>query len=151
MTLQDSRLRAEQAISAGGVVHRLGEHGAEILLCGRSAERLWALPKGTPEPGESLDETAIREVSEETGLDVEIVADLGTIEYEFSRPHRGIRIEKTVQHYLMRPTGGSVSEHDSEYDRVEWFLAREALRVMTYRNEAQVVERALNMIEGRSS
>lgn len=149
MTVKDSGPQTEQAVSAGGVVHRLGERGVEVLLCGRTAERLWALPKGTPEAGESLDETARREVSEETGLNVEIVDDLGTIEYTFSRP--GIRIEKTVHHYLMRPTGGSVAQHDTEYDRVEWFAAPEALRIMTYRNEAKVVERALAAIEGRPS
>lgn len=149
MTVKDSGPDVEQAVSAGGVVFRRGERGVEILLCGRIADRLWALPKGTPESGESLDETATREVSEETGLDVEIVDDLGTIEYAFSRP--GVRIEKRVHHYLMRPTGGSVSEHDSEYDRVEWFAAPEALRIMTYRNEAQVVERALSAIEGQVS
>lgn len=149
MTARDFDLRIEQAVSAGGVVFRRGDHGVEIVLCGRSSEGLWALPKGTPERGESLQETALREVSEETGLGVRIVGDLGTIEYSFARPVQGVRFEKTVYHFLMEPTGiGSVDEHDGEYDRVAWFPAGEALRIMTHRNEVHIVRRALDAIEG---
>jgi 8-oxo-dGTP pyrophosphatase MutT (NUDIX family) len=148
MTTGDVGLRVQEAMSAGGVVFRVGAHGTEIVLCGRMREGLWALPKGTPERGESIEETARREVSEETGLGVEIVSDLGTIEYGFSRPAQGVRFEKTVHHFLMRPNGaGRVEDHDHEYDRVEWFAAAEALRVMTHRNEASIVRRALEVID----
>ena len=148
MTTRDFDLRVEQAVSAGGVVYRMGEQGAEIVLCGRSGESLWALPKGTPEAGESRRETALREVCEETGLGVTIVGDLGTIEYVFARPAQGVRFEKTVYHYLMQPDGtGGVGEHDAEYDRVAWFPAAQALRVMTYRSELEVVRRAMDAID----
>ncbi|HYM15076.1 MAG TPA: NUDIX hydrolase [Dehalococcoidia bacterium] len=144
MTTEGRGLHVEQAVSAGGVVYRHGGRGIEILLCGRTPEGLWALPKGTPERGESLHETALREVSEETGLGVDIQQDLGTIQYQFARPQQGVRFEKTVHHFLMRPSGaGSVAQHDGEYDRVEWFPAEEALRIMTHRNEMLVVRRAL--------
>ena len=148
MTTRYADLRVEQAVSAGGVLYRAGELGIEIVLCGRAGEGLWALPKGTPEAGESRSETALREVKEETGLGATIVADLGTIEYTFARPVQGIRFEKTVHHFLMRPDGaGAIAEHDGEYDRVEWFQAAAALRVMTYRTEAEVVRRAMDVIE----
>jgi 8-oxo-dGTP pyrophosphatase MutT (NUDIX family) len=137
-------LRLQQAVSAGGVVCREADDGLEVLLCGRDAERLWALPKGTPEPGESLEQTALREVSEETGLAVSIVCELGTITYAFARPDEGLRFEKTVHYFLMRPTGdGSVEGHDAEYDRVEWFAADEATRIMTHANEVEIVRRAI--------
>ena len=146
MTTGDVDLRVERTVSAGGVVYRRGEHGPEIVLCGRMHEGLWALPKGTPEHTESTEETALREVKEETGLGVEIVGDLGSIEYGFTRP--GLRIEKTVYHYLMRPDGtGRVENHDHEYDRVEWFGVDEALHLMTHRNEANVVKRAIEMLD----
>ena len=152
MTAGNYELRVEQAVSAGGVVFRHGEGGIEIVLCGRSHEALWALPKGTPERDESLEQTALREVSEETGLGVAIVSDLGTIAYGFARPAQGVRFEKTVYHYLMEPTGsGSMNQHDAEYDRVEWFSIHEALRVMTHRSEAQIVRRALTAIEEQPS
>lgn len=145
-------LRTEAAVSAGGVIYRLSEHGIDIVLCGRTGEHLWALPKGTPEYGESLSETALREVREETGLGVRIVGDLGTIAYNFARPAQGVRFEKTVHHYLMVPDGsGSVDSHDAEYDRVEWFAVEEAMRLMTHRNELEVVRRAVDVIEQGAS
>lgn len=148
MTTGGVELRVEQAVSAGGVVFRRGEHGVEIVLCGRANENLWALPKGTPEPGETIEQTALREVREESGLGVDIVGDLGSIAYVFARPSQGVRFEKTVHHFLMRPDGsGSVDAHDHEYDRVEWFAIGEALRLMTHRNEATIVRRALEVID----
>lgn len=138
--------RTEPARSAGGVVYRRTGRGIEVLLCGRTREGLWALPKGTPEYGESQREAAQREVREETGLGVEIVGELGAIAYEFTRP--GVRYEKIVDHFLLRPDGtGSVERHDGEYDRVEWFPAEEALRIMTHRNEQDILERAITAIE----
>ncbi len=148
MTTDVSRLPVELAVSAGGVVYRIGEHDAEVLLCGRVADGLWALPKGTPELRETLEETATREVREETGLGVAIVAELGTISYQFARPSQGVRFDKTVHHFLMAPDGtGSVELHDREYDRVEWFPAEHALRLITHRNEATIVRRALVAID----
>jgi 8-oxo-dGTP pyrophosphatase MutT (NUDIX family) len=144
---RDEQLRVQQAVSAGGVIYRETPRGIEVVLCGRAAEHLWGLPKGTPEASESLRETALREVREESGLGVVIVGDLGFIEYEFVRPSQGTRFKKVVHHFLMRPDGtGSTDQHDHEYDRVEWFPIEQALGVMTYRNEADVVERALGEI-----
>jgi 8-oxo-dGTP pyrophosphatase MutT (NUDIX family) len=140
----DGTLRVETATSAGGVVYREAGGDFEVLLCGRSAEHLWALPKGTPEPGESLRQTALREVREETGLGVEIVSELGTIEYQFDRPALSVRFDKTVHHFLMRPDGsGRLDAHDAEYDCIEWVAADEALLRLTHANEAAVLRRAL--------
>lgn len=151
MSASASRLRAESAVSAGGVVYRHGERGTEFLLCGRTQERLWALPKGTPEYGETVEQAALREVREETGIGVVIEASLGTIDYSFSRPAQGVRFDKTVHHYLMRPDGtGDTAAHDAEYDRVEWFPAAEAARIITHRNEARVLRRAQRAIEGEA-
>jgi 8-oxo-dGTP pyrophosphatase MutT (NUDIX family) len=148
VTARYDDLRVEQAVSAGGVVFRRAINGIEIILCGRTSERLWALPKGTPEPSETLEQTALREVREESGLGVRIVESLGAIEYEFARASQGVRFEKTVHHYLMEPDGtGDIGTHDHEYDRVAWFPVDEALRLMSYRTEANVVRRALDAID----
>lgn len=136
-------LRTERVVSAGGVVLRNGEHGLEVLLCGRSADNLWALPKGTPEEGESLEQTAKREVREETGVEVEPQGIVGEIKYWFSRPQEGVRYYKTVRHYLLRPVGGDPSLHDHEFDDVRWFPAEEAFRLMSYKNEAHILRQAL--------
>lgn len=114
----------------------------EVVLCGRTHERLWGLPKGTPLPGESLEQTAVREVTEETGLLVEIERKVGDIEYWFSRSELGVRFHKRVHLYLMAPVGGDTAHHDHEYDTVRWFPIDAAARLLTYANEADILGRA---------
>ena len=131
--------------SAGGVVYREGPGGTEVVLCGRTSQSLWALPKGTPEAGETREQTALREVSEETGLEVVIQKYIGDIEYSLFLPG-GERCHKTVYYYLMTHTGGDMSRHDSEFDDVQWFPAPNALETMTHQNEVRVVEKGLSMV-----
>ncbi len=125
-------------------MYRSGMDGIEVALCGRRSQSLWALPKGSPEPGELREQTALREVSEETGLDVVILGYIGDIDYRFVLPS-GARCHKTVYYYLMTATGGDMSDHDSEFDDVRWFPAVEALWTMTYQNEVNIVEKGLSM------
>jgi 8-oxo-dGTP pyrophosphatase MutT (NUDIX family) len=129
------------------VVYRRREHGTEIVICGRDSDGVWGLPKGTPDAGESLEQTAMREVTEETGLQVRIVDKVGVVEYWFARA--GVRYHKWVHHYLLEAIGGNTGDHDVEYDRVEWRPARTALRTLTFKNEANMVAKALKMIEAR--
>ncbi len=138
-------VRVETAVSAGGVVYRDGEGGIEVVICGRIGDGVWGLPKGTPDAGESLEETAIREVSEETGLDVRIGEKIGVVEYWFART--GVRYHKWVHHYLFEATGGDTDSHDLEYDRVEWRPIEDALTTLTFKNESNMVEKAREMIE----
>jgi len=145
------RLRTEKATSAGGVVFRATDGAREVLLCGRSSDGLWALPKGTPEPGETLEQTALREVREETGVEVEQDGVVGEIRYWFSRPLEGVRYNKTVRHYLLHPVGGDPSLHDHEFDEVRWFPVQEALKLMTYANEVRILRMALDMVDGREA
>ncbi len=116
-------LRNARATSAGGVVHRPVDGHREILLVHRRTPRLWALPKGTPDVGETIVETALREVREETGIAVEAEDPLGAITYFFVRERT--RFHKMVHFFLMRPVGGSIEEHDHEFDEVRWFQLEE--------------------------
>jgi len=120
-----------------------------VVLCGRDHDGVWGLPKGTPEKGESFEKAAVREVSEETGLQVAIQEPLGSIRYWFTSVQEGVRYDKTVHYYLMTATGGSVEQHDWEFDRVEWFPLSQALRLVTYRNEREMLEKAAQHLEGR--
>jgi 8-oxo-dGTP pyrophosphatase MutT (NUDIX family) len=140
------KLRTEHAVSSGGVVYRKSDGQVEVVLCGRDSDGVWGLPKGTPEAGETLEQTAIREVREETGLPVTIEKKLGEIVYWFARPDEGVRFHKTVHYYLMTTNGDDTSAHDHEYDRVEWFGGSEALRVATYVNEAGMLRKALEAV-----
>jgi 8-oxo-dGTP pyrophosphatase MutT (NUDIX family) len=137
----------EFPVSAGGVVCRSQNGSIELVLCGRKSPATWSLPKGTPEAGETMEETAVREVQEETGLEVALVKRLGAIRYWFVRASDGVRCRKTVHFYLMRPVGGSFAGHDPEFDEARWFPAGEALEAMTYDSEAQMVEKALTQLE----
>ena len=141
------RLARREAVSAGGVVYRRGAAGIEVVLVARLREGLWALPKGTPEPGESLEQTARREVQEETGLRVEIARPISQIHYSYLVRSRGIRVDKVVHHYLMEPRGGDVNDHDHEYDLAAWVEAQEAMRRLTYDNERDMLRLALELLE----
>ena len=145
------RLRTESAVSAGGVVYRFAESGLEVVLVGRTSERIWGLPKGTPEPSEDLVTTATREVREETGLEVVAEEEIGSIRYWFVRKEEGVRFHKTVHHYLFVPIGGSLELHDAEYDRVDWFEVEEACRLLTYPNEVKIVRQAAEMLMRRAA
>lgn len=141
MSLRKRIVRLE---SCGGVVYRVGESGVEVVLCGRHSPLIWALPKGTPDDGETREETAVREVVEETGLQVEREEYIGSIDYWFVRERA--RCHKTVHYYLMRPTGGDESLHDHEFDEVRWFPAGQALETLTYENEVRVVKEGLALV-----
>jgi 8-oxo-dGTP pyrophosphatase MutT (NUDIX family) len=137
-------------VSAGGVVYRReAEDGQiEVALVGRLRPKRWALPKGTPEVGETLEGTALREVGEETGLLVRIERPLDRIQYRFV--WGGVRHFKTVHFYLMEMVGGDTANHDGEYDVVEWFPIGEALRRLSYPNEARVVDKAQQVLGAES-
>ena len=165
-----AKARTETLVSAGGVVYRWVDGKVEAVLCGRnvpvrpsvnSAPAIsassnsgearsgyvrWSLAKGTPDPGETLEETALREVREETGLEVEIDAPLGSIEYWFAERGGKVRFHKTVHFYLMAPRGGDTSQHDPEFDVVQWFPYDQALEAVGYPNEAEVLRKALKLI-----
>ena len=138
-------LRTARATSAGGVVTRTVDGAVEVALVHRRSPPLWALPKGTPDSGETLEETALRETREETGLAVELVAPISDIRYFFVRG--STRFHKTVHFFLMRATGGSLDDHDAEFDDVRWVPAEEALALLTHATERSVLERALALAE----
>lgn len=137
--------RVRDAVAAGGVVVRGSGDRLEVVLAGRDSDRTWVFPKGTPESGESIEETALREVSEETGLAVEILRPIGQIEYWFAVP--GQRVHKIVHFFLMRAVGGDIARHDHEYDEVRWVTADEARRLLTYDTYRDMLDRAIRAPE----
>jgi 8-oxo-dGTP pyrophosphatase MutT (NUDIX family) len=142
-------LRNARATSAGGVVHRSVNGHIEIVLVHRRHPPLWALPKGTPDAGETLEETALRETREETGLQVTIEAPIRAISYVFVRGRT--RFHKSVHFYLMRALGGALADHDHEFDEVAWLPVDEAMERMTHATERAVVEEAMLAISGHAS
>ncbi len=145
--MKNTNGKTEEHLSAGGVVFRKEDGRVEVVLCGRNVPHLWCLPKGTPDKGESIEETALREVKEETGLEVAVESPLGEIEYWFAKP--GARVHKRVVFYLMKSLGGSTENHDLEFDRVSWFTAEKAMSTLTYPNEATILGKALELMKAQ--
>jgi 8-oxo-dGTP pyrophosphatase MutT (NUDIX family) len=130
------------------VVLRRGSEGLELVLGSRRREDrsvTWSLPKGTPAGEESVEQTALREVGEETGLDVRIVQPVGPIEYFFTQ--RGTLVHKTVHYFLMQATGGDLAGHDHEFDEVRWVPLEEARTLMSYPTERELLEQVLPLTE----
>ncbi len=141
-----ARLRTERATSAGGIVVRVRDGRLQLVVGMRRRERgaTWTLPKGTPRPGETLAETALREVGEETGLVVEIKRPIGSIRYTFTVGDT--RIEKTVHYFLMAPRGGHLARHDREFARVRWLDLEAAPSLLTFETERELVARVARLL-----
>lgn len=135
----------EEGKQTQGIPQVAGDLSIEVALVGRSHPGIWALPKGTPQAGETIEQVAIREVQEETGLQVRLIAYIGSISYFFVRNH--IRYQKQVRHYLMEAVGGDTALHDQEYDCVEWFPLAEASRRLTYQNEVNILSQAEEVLQ----
>ena len=138
--------RVKEPVSSGGVVYRWVDGQLEVVLCGRDDPVRWSLPKGTPDAGETLEETALREVQEETGLEPVIEDRIRSIDYWFSDKDNEVRYHKTVHFYLMNHVGGDVSLHDPEFDVVQWFAYEQAVASLAYPNEAEVLRQAYSLI-----
>lgn len=157
MTLHPARRRAArlgsvEERSAGGVVVDVRGGTPYLALIARRnrAGRLeWCLPKGHVEPGETLVETAVREVAEETGIRGRALVTLGTIDYWFSTPQ--FRIHKMVHHYLLEAIGGELTvEDDPDHEAVEarWFELTTVQHHLTFPNERRIAQTAYDCLAG---
>ncbi|HEU0244465.1 MAG TPA: NUDIX hydrolase, partial [Candidatus Limnocylindrales bacterium] len=138
-----ARLKQAVATSAGGIVIRFVDEGPQLVVGKRKRDGdgvTWTLPKGTPNPRETTEETALREVREESGLDVRIVRRFDSIEYWFVQGRT--RIHKTVHYFLMAPSGGDLARHDHEFDEVRWISFDDAATLLTFETERDLVARA---------
>ena len=134
-------MSTEREISYGGVVVRGDE---VIVIVPRGRRRVLGLPKGGANPGETPEQTAEREVREETGITARASERLGQVDYSYRRGGRVIA--KTVHFYLCRFEAGDTADHDHEVDDARWMPLREARRRLSYPGERAMVERALSVL-----
>ena len=126
------------------MVDRTQAHAALIGRLDRRGTLLWSLPKGHIEAGETAEQTAEREVREETGIHGAVLRELGTIDYWFVVESR--RVHKTVHHFLMTAVGGELSDDDVEVTEVAWVPLAELDQRLAYADERRLVRRALRLL-----
>lgn len=107
---------------------------------------MWGLPKGLVEAGESPEQTAIREVAEETGYRGTVRLPLGEISYWFVSD--GTRIRKTVHFFLMDDGGDEPGARDREMEDVRWFPLDEAVSAAGYDSERDILQKAVQAVRG---
>lgn len=112
----------------------------------RRGRLLWSLPKGHIEPGETAEQTAVREVAEETGIHSRVLRPLGSIDYWFVAEDR--RVHKTVHHFLLEAVAGELSDEDVEVTEVAWVPLGELDERLAYADERRLVRRAVDLLTG---
>ena len=126
--------------SAGGVVYKK-ESELMILVAKHSYHHGWVFPKGLigdreDNKHEGKEETAIREVKEETGIDAEIEEKLTPVTYWYKWEEE--KIKKTVYYFTMKHLGGDINDRDEEMEEVEWIKASEVEKRLTYPSDRKV-------------
>jgi len=125
-------------ISAGVIVVREGK----VLLLHEVREDRWCFPKGHVDPGESLEDAALREVREETGLsDVRLQGEVAEVSYRFYNEPGRHNIHKTSVYFLGSSRAGEVLL-EPLFDRHEWTSFERASALVRHDGDRSVLERA---------
>src|SRR5918997_5364261 len=136
-------MSTERETSFGGVVVR----GRDVIvITPRGRSRVVGLPKGGRMGDETPEETAAREVREETGIVVSVRERLGEVRYTYRRGGR--RVAKTVHFYLCLFVSGDTADHDHEVDEARWIPLEDARTRLSYPGERTMIERALSILAG---
>jgi ADP-ribose pyrophosphatase YjhB (NUDIX family) len=134
-------------ISAGGVLVRRmrGRWYVAAIRPAGKPDGVWALPKGLVAFGERPEETALREVAEETGAQGRLLGKLGDNRYVYT--FDGERVFKVVSFYLLRYRSGRLGalppEHAHEVAEARWLPLEDAPRLLAYGGEREMARRAL--------
>jgi ADP-ribose pyrophosphatase YjhB (NUDIX family) len=132
--------------SAGGLVVDADRERAVLIgRLDRHGKLLWSLPKGHIEDGETIEQTALREVKEETGISARVLGPLGTIDYWFVAERR--RVHKTVHHFLLEAVGGELCDEDVEVTEVAWVPIADLESTLAYTDERALVRKARQLFD----
>lgn len=136
--------------SAGGVVFKKVENKFLYLITKSMPSDLypnaiWRLPKGWIDEGESTQDTAIREVGEEGGVDAKIIVKIDNIKFVYTHPIRG-KVFKVVTFYLMEWISDRAEGFDQETSEIKWATFEEAMTMLHSSNEKQVLKKSQSLI-----
>jgi 8-oxo-dGTP pyrophosphatase MutT (NUDIX family) len=134
-------------ISSGGVIFRRGQGGMEVVLVSVKGGEVWCLPKGLIDRGETPEETAVREVREESGLSGKIIEELGDITYWYYIKGENVKCRKTVHFFLLEYVSGNTEQHDFEVDDSQWFPIDAALEKISFKGDRSILEKAKAKLE----
>lgn len=112
--------------AAGGIIFRNGRGSSKVAIIHRPGYDDWTFPKGKLDDGETLEETALREVEEETGFRCRLLRPLGCTSYVDRRGR-----DKVACYWVMEAVGGRFRP-SSEVDELRWVSVDEALDTLTY-------------------
>jgi 8-oxo-dGTP pyrophosphatase MutT (NUDIX family) len=142
----DRRAGSLRELSFGGVVVRgsVADGSAEVVTIVPRGKTVLALPKGGADANESGEQTAVREVREETGIHATVRAELGEVTYWYRRSGRSVR--KTVRFYLCDYVSGSTDDHDHEVEEARWVPLADAHDLLAYPGERQMIAKARSLL-----
>lgn len=143
------KFQTVELISAGGAAYRINDEKIEFAIVAVNPSRRWQLPKGLVDEDESAEQAALREVREEAGIECEIVGKIETIEYWYFGNEKGgrVRYHKFVLFFLMKYVSGDTKNHDHEVSEVRWVEADEAIEMLAFKSEKEVIEKAKDLLE----
>lgn len=145
--MEENHAKFVQEREAGAVVFRYQNKTLEFLIIHRTKQDDWSLPKGHQEDGETLEETAVRELREETGLEANHGAYISAITYSHHDATKGYTRQVKVDYFLMTPVHQNDLPDNEEVLKAEWFAyAPELLDKLTYESDRNILKQAVSML-----
>jgi len=142
----------KKEFSAGGIVFNSKE---QVLLTKHSQNKHWSFPKGLIDPGQTVEEAALREVREEGGVNAEVLGRVGYSKYVYTLSgtkssssaytFNNEKIFKVVTYFLMKYLSGDPKDHDFEVEEAGWYEPEEALKQLTFSQDRVLFKKALEM------
>ena len=145
--MEKPKIPTLEQVSAGGVAFRRENSEIEIAIVSVNPSLRWQLPKGLIDDGETEEEAAIREVREEAGIETENLGKIETVEYWYFATQKGerVRFHKFVHFFLLKYLAGDTANHDHEVSESRWVKPDEAIKMLAFKSEKDVVEKAITL------
>lgn len=139
-------MKIKKELSAGGVLFKEVDGEYYVAVIHRSKQNDWTLPKGHVESGESLKDTALREVEEETNNKAVVLKKIGSFSYSVEDKEKDVTYKRTVHWFLMKSKGDNSHKLNFETDQVRWLKVDEDFSFMNYANDKSILSQGIKLI-----